>query len=256
MRERNHGIDRMTFRRVSKREPIAKHIIDSLHQSIISGEFKPGDKLPGQRELAQQFGASLPSVREAISVLAATGLISATPGRGTIVRGAGEAEPSFDGWLGVAQNDAEVDDFLEVRELLEIHIVRKIARNAESTDFEPILEALSRLRRARKSPAAYLDEDLAFHRLLASCSRNKVLEKLLFAIQMPMRTQISGSIASMLKRTGELSASWELHKDLVAALQAGDAKAAEKAVRMMIERARASRTPVLNSAAEGPRNPN
>lgn len=228
----------MIFTRVDKRQSVAKHIVDALHHSILSGQIKPGDKLPGQRELAVQFGASLPSVREAISILAATGLISVTPGRGTIVRGSSEAEPSFDGWLGIAHNDAELRDFLEVRELLETHIVRKIARESKSKDFTDIKRALGQLRRRQRNPDTYLDDDLAFHRLLASYSGNKILEKLLLAIQIPMRNQIAHSINRTIRKAGNLQPSWVLHRDLVEALIAGEEEAAAGAVKSMVERAR------------------
>jgi DNA-binding FadR family transcriptional regulator len=231
----------MIFNRVNKRESVAKHIVDALHQTILSGQIRPGDKLPGQRELAVQFGASLTSVREAISILAATGLISVTPGRGTIVRGASEAEPSFDGWLGIAHNDEELKDFLEVRELLETHIVRKIARESKTKDFGAIVDALNRLRRKQKSPKTYLADDLAFHRLLASYSGNKILEKLLLAIQIPMRSQIAHSIDRAMEKVGSLEPSWVLHRNLVEALIAGKPDAAEEAVRLMVHRARVYR---------------
>ncbi|WP_316979916.1 FadR/GntR family transcriptional regulator [Shumkonia mesophila] len=241
----------MMFPPVNKRSSIGKHIVDSLHQTILSGGIKRGEKLPGQRELAQQFGASLTSVREAISVLAATGVISVTPGRGTIVCGIGDAEPSFDGWLGVASDDAEMNDFLEVRELLETHIVRKIARDSKAKDFGAITEALKRLQRKRKNPKAYLVEDLAFHRLLASYSGNKILEKLLLAIQTPMRSQISHSITRTMKKAGDLDTSWVLHRDVVDALVAGNADDAAKAIRAMVNRARLYHGAQEESAASG-----
>ncbi len=228
----------MIFTRMNKRESVAKHIVDALHQSILSGQFKPGEKLPGQRELAGQFGASLTSVREAISILAATGVISVTPGRGTIVRGASEAEPSFDGWLGIAQNDAELKDFLEVRELLETHIVRKIAGEAKGKDFSALLDALAQLGRKQKDPKTYLDDDLAFHRLVASYSGNRILEKMLLAIQIPMRSQIAHSINQTMRKSGNLGPSWVLHRDLVDALVTGDADAAAGVIRAMVNRAR------------------
>jgi len=45
----------MIFKRVDKRQTVAKHIVDALHRSILSGQVKPGDKLPGQRELAPSW---------------------------------------------------------------------------------------------------------------------------------------------------------------------------------------------------------
>jgi len=51
----------------------------------MSGEFAPGDKLPPERELAEMFGVSRPSVREALNVLASSGLVMSYQGGGTVV---------------------------------------------------------------------------------------------------------------------------------------------------------------------------
>ncbi|HCE65027.1 MAG TPA: GntR family transcriptional regulator, partial [Deinococcus radiodurans] len=63
------------IRPLQKRRSIGADIAEKLQQLINDGTFKPGDRLPGQRELAQQFGTSLAGVREAISVLSAAGLV-------------------------------------------------------------------------------------------------------------------------------------------------------------------------------------
>ena len=176
----------MMFSPVNKRSSIGKHIVDSLHRSILSCPIKHGEKLPEQRELAQQFGASLTSDREAISVLAATDVISVIPrARRHRSASATPSRPSAGGWASPVTT-AEMNNFLEVRELLEAHIVRKNAHDSQAKDFGAITEALKRLKRKRKNPKAYLVEDLAFHRLLASYSGSKILEKLLLAIQTPM----------------------------------------------------------------------
>ena len=83
-----------------KRHSLGADIAKQLQDMIYEGSFKPGDTLPGQRDLATQFGASLASVREAISVLAAAGLVDAQAGRGTTVLGVTDNPSSFAGWLG------------------------------------------------------------------------------------------------------------------------------------------------------------
>ena len=227
-----------TFSPVKKGETVALRIVNSIHQSILSGEITPGEKLPGQRELAKQFEASLPSVREAISILTATGVISVKPGRGTIVHGAGDAEPSFEGWLGVAHNDTEMADFLEVRELLETHIVRKVAKRSKDIDLSELYTALDSLKEKETDPGAYLGEDIAFHRLLASYSENKILEKIFLAITLPLLSQLSKAIDSTVKKSNSLRSSWLAHHDLVEAIASGDDDAAADIIKAMVNRGR------------------
>ena len=68
-----------------KPKKISTQIAEQIRESILSGEFRPGDKLPPERELAEMFGVSRPSVREALNILAASGLVMSYQGGGTVV---------------------------------------------------------------------------------------------------------------------------------------------------------------------------
>jgi GntR family transcriptional repressor for pyruvate dehydrogenase complex len=61
------------------------HIAESLRQLITSGQLKPGDRLPTENALCQQFGVSRTTLREAIQMLRTTGLLDVCPGRGSFV---------------------------------------------------------------------------------------------------------------------------------------------------------------------------
>src|SRR5690349_2308499 len=60
-------------------------IAEQIEKRILDGELKSGDRLPTERDLAEQFHASRTAVREAMKILAQQGLIEMRPGRGTIV---------------------------------------------------------------------------------------------------------------------------------------------------------------------------
>src|SRR6202011_851137 len=62
-----------------------EQIVQQVEESIHKGAMKPGDQLPPERELAQQFGVSRTAVREAVKALHEKGLVEALPGRGTFV---------------------------------------------------------------------------------------------------------------------------------------------------------------------------
>ncbi|MDA8414531.1 MAG: GntR family transcriptional regulator, partial [Desulfobacteraceae bacterium] len=68
-----------------KPKKVSSQIADQIRSSILSGEFAPGDKLPPERELAEMFSVSRPSVREALNMLASAGLVMSYQGGGTVV---------------------------------------------------------------------------------------------------------------------------------------------------------------------------
>jgi GntR family transcriptional regulator, transcriptional repressor for pyruvate dehydrogenase complex len=69
-----------------KPKKVSTQIAEQIRASILAGEFNPGDKLPPERELADLFGVSRPSVREALNYLASSGLVETYQGGGTVVR--------------------------------------------------------------------------------------------------------------------------------------------------------------------------
>src|SRR5512140_2542828 len=76
---------KMIFKPI-KPKKVSSQIAEQIRTSILNGEFNPGDKLPPERELAEMFGVSRPSVREALNILAAAGLVEAYQGAGTVVK--------------------------------------------------------------------------------------------------------------------------------------------------------------------------
>ena len=68
-----------------KTKKVPDQIAEQIRSSILAGEFSPGQKLPTERKLADMFGVSRPSVREAINMLVSAGLVMSCQGSGTIV---------------------------------------------------------------------------------------------------------------------------------------------------------------------------
>ncbi|MFC4456737.1 FadR/GntR family transcriptional regulator, partial [Deinococcus sonorensis] len=122
--------------KLSLGENIAHHIQSLLHQ----GKLRPGDTLPTQRELAQQYGTSVSAVREAISILSAAGLVDARPGRGTLILEAAEQPPSVNLWLGAVTSEQQALDFLETRQALEHYTIAQAAQGASPDDQQELRE--------------------------------------------------------------------------------------------------------------------
>jgi GntR family transcriptional repressor for pyruvate dehydrogenase complex len=153
--------------------------IDRIKGMIVSGELRPGDRLPREADLAQRLGLSRNSLREAVRALSLIKILDVRQGDGTYVT---SLEPSLllDALSFVVDlhHDRSLLHLLEARRLLEAEVATLAARRIE----EPQLEELRRLLDAMpacRSVEEFVDNDLAFHRTIAEAAGNPVLAKLL-----------------------------------------------------------------------------
>src|SRR5947208_6470865 len=109
-----------------------EQIVQQIEESILQGALKPGDQLPAERELAEQFGVSRTAVREAVKALREKGLVEAYSGRGTFVTdGRSQAiRQSLDFMMKTGQADAYLH-LAEMRAVLEPEIAALAAARVE-----------------------------------------------------------------------------------------------------------------------------
>lgn len=110
-------------------------MFDQLRELIFRGEFKAGEKIITERELAEAFGVSRTSVREAINKLVVLGLLEQRQGQGTFVRSPESSEKSIVANM-VESQDASNADLLEVRMGLECNAASMAATRAVEKDFQ------------------------------------------------------------------------------------------------------------------------
>ena len=151
-----------------------EEILLQLEQSIASGDFAAGDRLPPERELATRFNVSRASVREALRVLEALGLVRVRRGadNGVVLLEQPEnaLEPLFRFHLTLEH--ATVEDLIEFRTVIETWTVQAAA---ELQQEEPLAEAedlLERMDEGAPDPRSFLPLDLEFHLALARAASN------------------------------------------------------------------------------------
>ena len=208
-----------------KRHSLGADIAKQLQDMIYEGSFKPGDTLPGQRDLATQFGASLASVREAISVLAAAGLVDAQAGRGTTVLGVTDNPSSFAGWLGTVGNENELQEFVETRQLLEHFLFVRAAQRSTKQQHQTLRDALEKMRKAFHNVNAYAAADQEFHFAIGEVAGNRVLARLMRAVYLSLEQQRM-KLFSQLFEAGKVEESYAYHERMVDAIERRDAKTA------------------------------
>lgn len=169
----------MEIGRVAPRR-LADTIVEQLETMILEGSFQPGERLPAERALAEQFGVSRPSLREAVQKLVAKGLLTSRQGGGTYVSeslGSSFSDPLI---VLLEQHPDAQRDLLEFRRTLEADCAYYAALRATEVDRERLEAAYENLQ------ACYTDEgqaelkeeggaDARFHLAIAEASHNVIL---------------------------------------------------------------------------------
>lgn len=171
---------------------VFEQIAEQIEKRILDGELKSGDRLPTERDLAEQFHASRTAVREAMKILAQKGLIEMRPGRGTIViDGVHEAMQNSIG-LAMKLKLGEVggsDNLVEVREILETEIVALAAARASEKEIAAMREAITVMDASLSDADNYIAADNRFHEALAQATQNTLILILVKSIVNPLSEQ-------------------------------------------------------------------
>lgn len=157
-----------------KPKKVSTQIADQIRSSILSGEFAPGDKLPPERELAEMFGVSRPSVREALNVLASSGLVMSYQGGGTVVMSLVESSSSnpLSELIRVQQDRAL--DVIEVRKSMESWTAWYAAERALPDDIRRMDEIIAGMKRNLETNQPSEDLDANLHIVIARATHNIV----------------------------------------------------------------------------------
>ncbi len=156
---------------------VSQEVLEQIKGHIISGEWAPGTKIPGELELVEQFGVSRISVRGAIHQLVGMGILSIRRGEGTFVS---EVFPKdyLNALLPVLViNRSDLMEILEFREMMESESVRAAARRAEPGDIDRMNLVIENMKKAEGDYTKFAIEDVNFHIALALATHNSVIIK-------------------------------------------------------------------------------
>lgn len=170
------------------RSRASQRIVEELRQSIRQREITPGERLPAERTLCEQFGVSRVTIREALRVLEASGLVDIRLGSHG---GAFVTSPTAEGAAGALEDyftlaPVSPQEIHEVRRMLELGIVPLACERAGDDDFERLEGTYHELESAwqegRYDPRTIRD----FHVFLARAARNTAAEVLLEPLYGPV----------------------------------------------------------------------
>lgn len=183
------------LKRVEKRRTW-QEVVHQIETQILEGQLRPGDRLPGERQLAEQLGVSRASVREALRVLEALEFIQVRTGTG---EGSGSIvvqEPTAGGAmtsllrLHIGLSHFAMTDVIETRAVVEAWAVRMAARRAGRADLDRLAEILKRMEKPSLSRWDFNELDTGFHVGLAETAGNRLITYFMHAIRDAMRSEM------------------------------------------------------------------
>jgi len=213
-----------------RRNKVYEEVARRLEQ-LIAERMKPGDMLPPERELAESFGVSRSSIRDAIRRLELVGMVEPRQGSGTVVR-----ELSTDALINpltsvLVQKRKLVVELLDVRKMLEPPLAARAATHASASDVSEMEDVLARQSGKLNQGEAAIEEDNEFHYAIAMASDNSVVLKVLDVLMDLLRETRERS----LQVEGRPQKSIAGHRRILAAIKRHDPVAAELAMRRHIE---------------------
>lgn len=215
-----------------KKVRVGEQVFQQMKGLLISGEWRPGDKLPSETELAEQFGISRITVRQALQRLSTLNLIETRLGEGSFVKTV-EIDQPLDNLISIAYLGTKTQSqVLEFRTILEVASAGLAAIRAGDEDLLLLQENLSHMKAiaAQKDDDAFSDLDLEFHTAIGQITKNP----LIIRTNSILRDVLEPSMKEVIQRMGYETA-LRYHAQIIDAIRQKDSALAEDLMRKHIE---------------------
>ncbi|RLA50536.1 MAG: hypothetical protein DRQ98_12720 [Gammaproteobacteria bacterium] len=162
-----------------KKNLTSEMVIKEILKNLKSGDLKPGDKLPTEREMSQMLGVGRSSIREAVKGLVLMGYLEASQGKGTFVRNdVADRTLSYANLQNVVVAD-NIFDQMELRKIIECNAVGLAATRASTEDMDRIIQALDQMKACRQDIKKFYAPDFNFHMAIADATHNKMIGEIM-----------------------------------------------------------------------------
>lgn len=225
----------------------AEVVLRQIRNMIETGELKPGDRLPAERDLAKRFKMSRASLRAALHSVAGMGLLQFRHGSGTYIK---EGPPVLhDGPLSLlaSLHGFTDDEMFEARRHLEVGVAALAAERASVADLAAMRAEIAGMANALHHPQQYLVHDMGFHRTVAKASSNPILGALVELISTILYQQRRQTVAGAL----DLAPSLAMHRRIYRAIASGSPAKARDAMNQHLDQTQRARRRELSKGATG-----
>jgi DNA-binding FadR family transcriptional regulator len=200
--------------------------VEQIAEAIRAGDLHTGDRLPSERTLAVQMGISRPTLREAIRVLADSGIVEVKPGPGGGMFVRSDLVPA----ALIAQRSelriSEISGVLEARRLLEPRVAQLAALYASEDDFDAMRRTIELQRQCRDDRERFIQLDHRFHLGIARATQNATVVSLMRSLL--GRLEIARDMA--IREPHEPESAIAIHEHTLQAIMGGDPEVIEAAM--------------------------
>ncbi len=161
---------------------VVERITDQITNAIINGELRPGDKIPTEVELCENFGVGRNSVREAIKILEAYGVLEIRRADGTYIRKDYDDKMLYPILYGIILQQDSKDQIVELRKVIDVGIFQEAMNRMTEENIKALDDELAEMEEEIYSKNASSDEifdiDVKFHRIIVGMLNNRLLESI------------------------------------------------------------------------------
>lgn len=217
---------------MSPREPANVELTRKMLDYLLSGEFKAGQRIPSERQLAEALGVGRSAVRETVKSLSLLGLIEQRPGDGTyLTKSNSDLLPRVIEW-GLLLGERRVHELIEIRHHLEIILAGLAAERRTQDQLQRMQTLIAEMTDAGDDYPRYVEADIAFHLDIAAASGNAGLAGILESVQSLLRVWATRVISA----AKETKTSLAMHIAILEAIEKQDADGTRAAMTAHMDR--------------------
>ena len=209
---------------------ISEEIVQQIKELISKGELRPGERIPSERDMAALLGVSRPSVREAIMVLEAMGLIESRQGGGTYVRSLTETSLADPLTTMVEKDPSLLHALVEVRMGLESWAAFLAASKATEDELETLFKLIKEMESQSGSGGWDPEVDAQFHYTITMATHNTIQLHVLDTIRGLFQATIEVALLEFYKREGYLESLLDQHRSIFEAIRQRNPEQARQAM--------------------------
>ena len=209
--------------RVKRKEDVTVRLIAIFKQLIAEGVLKPGGRLPAERELAENFGVSRSSLRQALKVLEIMGVISQHVGDGTYVSNSAGSLLGEPMEFLILLDGISFHELMEARLIVEPELAARAAQRSSPEDIERIRGELEAMEKAGDDLSTFVAHDLDFHKGIFEAAGNRVCTSMFSVVH-----QALDKLITITSQMVDHNHTIELHRRIFEAIRKRDSVEARR----------------------------
>ncbi len=218
------------------RRKLSDEVLDRLLRLIFDGNLQPGDPMPSERELMARFGVGRPAIREAMQSLGSMGLVSISHGeRAKVQQLTAQSiikQVDASAHLMLSRSADSLEHLKNARLFFERGMVREAAAKATPDDIMRLRATVDEQRAMLGNANGFMTADMRLHTQIAAISGNPIF----VSISAAMLGWLKAYHVDLIFWSGKETYTIAEHEQIIAAIEKGDADAAEKALVIHLER--------------------